>query len=88
MLQTSITPLSAVQHWYEDEGDNTFGSVALYKIPASFPQGVYSFDIYAASRAFNPAGSDSGPLDDWLYNPVYIWSNPSFSTAVVNDPPT
>ena len=88
VLQTSITPLSAVQHWYEDEGDNTFGSVALYKIPASFPQGVYSFNIYAASRAFNPAGSDSGPLDDWLYSPVYIWSNPSFSTAVVNEPPT
>jgi hypothetical protein len=88
VLQTSITPLSNVQHWYEDEGDNTFGGVGLYKIPASFPQGVYGFDIYATSRAFNPAGSDSGPLVDWLYNPVYIWSNPSFSAAVVNDPPT
>jgi hypothetical protein len=26
-------------------------------------------------------------LDDWLYNPVYNWTNPSFSTAVVNEPP-
>jgi hypothetical protein len=78
--------LATVQHWYEDAADNTVANVATYKISASQPQGVYSFDVYAASRAFNPAGSDSGPLDDWNYNPTYVWTNPvpSFAIAIVN----
>lgn len=76
--------LATVQHWYEDAGDNTVSNVATYKIAASQPQGVYSFDFYAASRAFNPAGSDAGPLDDWNYNPTYVWTNPSFAIAIVN----
>ncbi len=76
--------LATVQHWYEDAGDNTVSNVATYKIAASQPQGVYSFDVYAASRAFNPAGSDAGPLDDWNYNPTYIWTEPSFAIAIVN----
>jgi hypothetical protein len=78
------TQLATVQHWYEDAGDNTVSNVATYRIAASQPQGVYSFDVYAASRAFNPAGSDAGPLDDWNYNPTYVWTEPSFAIAIVN----
>jgi hypothetical protein len=87
----SLTPaqaaaqLATVEHWYEDAGDNTLTNVvATYVVPASQPPGVYSFDVYAASRAFNPAGSDSGPLDDWNYNPTYIWVDPSYAFAIVN----
>jgi hypothetical protein len=76
--------LSTTQHWYEDAGDNSFSNVASYVIPSTSPQGVYSFDVYAVSRAFNPAGSDAGPLDDWNYNPDYRHTNPSFAIAVVN----
>jgi len=76
--------LATVQHWYEDPGDNTVSNVATYKIAASLPQGVYSFDVWTASRAFNPAGSDAGPLDDWNYSPTYNWTNPSFAIAIVN----
>jgi hypothetical protein len=76
--------LATVQHWYEDAGDNTVSNVATYKIAFSQPQGVYSFEVYAASRAFNPAGSDAGPLDDWNYNPTYKWTDPSFAIAIVN----
>lgn len=76
--------LATVQHWYEDAGDNSVSNVATYKIAASQPQGVYSFEVYAASRAFNPAGSDAGSLDDWNYNPTYVWTDPSFAIAVVN----
>jgi len=78
------TPALTVQHWYEDEIDNSFSVVATYVIPSTYPQGVYSFTMYADSRAFNPAGSDSGPIDDWNYNPVYIYTNPSFSVGIVN----
>jgi hypothetical protein len=81
---TLTSALSTAQHWYESPGDNSVSHVATYKIPASQPQGVYSFEVYAASRAFNPAGSDAGPLDDWNYSPTYVWTDPSFAIAVVN----
>ena len=81
---SQATPALTVQHWYEDEGDNSFSVVATYVIPSTYPQGVYSFTMYADSRAFNPAGSDDGPLDDWNYNPVYIYIDPSFSVGIVN----
>lgn len=76
--------LATVQHWYEDAGDNTVSNVVTYKIPSWPAQGVYSFDFFAASRAFNPAGSDGGPVADWNYNPTYVWTNPSFAIAIVN----
>ncbi len=78
------SPTSVTQHWYESAGDNSFNGVALYKIPAAYPAGVYSFGIYADTRAFNPSGGDSGQLVDWNYNPVYNWIDPQFSVAVVN----
>ena len=87
---TPVTPAEAAaqlateQHWYEDAGDNTFSNVATYIISHSQSQGVYSFDVWAISRAFNPAGSDLGPLDDWNYSPIYNWTDPSFAIAVVN----
>ena len=81
---TLTSALSSVQHWYEDESDNTFSGVASYIIPSTSPAGVYTFNVYAASRAFNPAGSDDGPLDDWNYNPVYNWTDPDFAVAIVN----
>jgi hypothetical protein len=79
-----LSPLSVTQHWYENAADNSFSGVALYKIPASYPAGVYSFGIYADTRAFNPSGGDGGQLADWNYNPVYNWVDPQFSVAVVN----
>ncbi len=81
---SQATPALTVQHWYEDETDNSFSVVATYVIPSTYPQGVYNFTMYADSRAFNPVGSDAGPLDDWNYNPVYIYINPSFSVGIVN----
>jgi hypothetical protein len=78
--------LATVQHWYDDSTDNSFSNAANYKIAAAQPPGVYSFDVYADSRAFNPAGSDAGPVEDWNYNsPAYEWTEPSFAVAVVNE---
>jgi hypothetical protein len=76
--------LATEEHWYEDAGDNNFSNVATYKISASQAQGVYDFDVWAISRAFNPAGSDLGPVDDWNYSPIYNWTDPMFSVAIVN----
>jgi hypothetical protein len=84
---TLTSALSTVQHWYEDSSDNTVSNVATYTILASQPPGVYGFDVYADTRAFNPAGGDAGPLDDWNYSPpdyYYNWTDPSFAFAIVN----
>jgi len=82
---TLTSAVSTTQHWYEDQGDNTFSNVATYQIATS-AAGVYSFGVYADTRAFNPAGSDAGATDDWNYNPpagYYKWTDPSFAIAIV-----
>ncbi len=83
-----LSPVTSAQHWYEDAGDTSFSGTLTYQIPASFAQGVYSFGVYADTRAFNPAGGDGGQLDDWNYNPgnyTYGAANPSFAVAIVNE---
>jgi hypothetical protein len=85
---TATSVLSTLQHWYEDAADNTVTNTATFVIASTQPAGAYSFGIYADTRAFNPAGDDSGPLDDWNYNPPaywYRWTDPSFTVAVVNE---
>jgi hypothetical protein len=82
---TQTSPTSTAQHWYEDAGDNSVSNVVTYVIPAATaPQGVYSFEVWAASRAFNPSGGDGGQLADWNYSPTYVWTDPSFAIAIVN----
>ncbi len=78
------SPTATAQHWYESAGDNSYTNTATFVIPASYPQGAYTFDLYATARAFNPSGGDGGHLADWNYDVVYRWTNPSFAIAVVN----
>ena len=82
-----VSSSGPTQHWYATAGDTVVNNTAVYKIAGSSPQGSYSFAVYADTRAFNPAGSDQGPIDDWNYDPVYRWTNPSFAVAVVNENP-
>jgi hypothetical protein len=75
---------SVTQHWYENQSDNSWSTVATYTVPADAPAGCYSFWFDTTSRAFNPAGSDGGYADDWNYdNPWPLESDPSVSVAVV-----
>jgi hypothetical protein len=73
-----------LRHWHTGEFDNGAAFSAIFNLAASAPQGVYSFNLVAYSRAFNPAGGDGGFEADWNYDPVYRWSNPVFTFAVVN----
>lgn len=57
--------------------------VASKVVPSTWPQRVHSSDVYAVSRAFNPAGSDAG-LDDWYDNSDFRHTDSSFAIAVVN----
>ena len=81
---TLSTGLATSQHWHTNFADNTFSSVARYSLPATLPQGSYSFSIDAYTRAFNAAGDGGGPGTNWLTNYGYSRSNPGFSFSVIN----
>jgi len=76
---------STAEHWYEGPGSDTgVSNTATYKILSSQLEGVYNFDVYAVSCAFNPDGHDGGHLADWNYNTDYVWTHPFFGVAIVN----
>lgn len=77
--------LSTAQHWHSTPGDNNVVNSAIFSLPGALAQGAYSFNLFAASRAFNPAGGDGGfgPAD-WNYDPIYNYVAPSLPVAVVN----
>ena len=77
---------SPVTHWYTGEDDNSYPSPVtpvIYQITHTQADGVYTFEVYADTRAFNPAGSDDGVADNWNYNPLYIYTQPSFAVGIV-----
>ncbi len=81
---TLVSALSTAQHWHTNPADNSVANTATFALPGAMPQGAYSFNLFAASRAFNPSGGDSGHLVDWEYDPVYNYVVPSLPVAVVN----
>jgi hypothetical protein len=83
-VPTLQSALSTAQHWHTSVGDNAVANTAVFRLLGNQPQGAYSFHLHAASRAFNPAGSDGGFAADWNYNPVYNWVQPFLPVAVVN----
>lgn len=76
--------LDTAQHWYDAASDNSVSNAAIFQISKADPPGAYSFSLEVDSRAFNPAGSDSGPLADWYYDPLYRYTIPRLPVAVVN----
>jgi hypothetical protein len=75
---------AGLRHWHTAQADNAASFSAIFQLAAGAPQGVYSFNLAAWSRGFSPAGGDGGFEADWEYDPVYRWSNPVFTFAVVN----
>jgi len=81
---TLLSALSTAEHWHSSVGDNSVSNTATFQLLATAPAGAYSFNLLAASRAFNPAGGDGGHSADWNYDPIYNYSPPSLPVAVVN----
>jgi len=74
-------------HWSTSGADNSVTLTGLYSLSASALQGTYSFGCYASSRAMNPDGQDGGEdvPPDWNYDPIYIYTNPTFNVAIVDE---
>jgi hypothetical protein len=81
----SLNP-TGVAHWHETPGDNSVAITAFFNLDASALQGTYSFSAWAASRAFNPAGGDTGHLQTpmYEYDPADIHVTPYFLFSVIN----
>jgi hypothetical protein len=76
-----------IAHWHETVNDNVAMVTVLFELAATALQGSYSFLAWAASRAFNPAGADNGDLvtPPYEYNPVDIYTTPSFDFSVIDE---
>lgn len=77
-------PLNHTAHWHTGPLDNSEQFYGRFAVPAAAPEGAYTFNCFAASRAFNPAGHDGGHLADWNYDPIEIYAHPHIPVAVVN----
>jgi hypothetical protein len=81
---TLVSPLPTAQRWHTNPADNAVANTATFALSGSSPQGAYSFNMFAVSRAFNPAGGDGGFEADWNYDPTRIWIHRLLPVAVVN----
>ena len=79
-----ISATSTAEHWHTAPGNNSVVNTAVFSLSGAALPGAYSFNLFVASRAFNPAGGDGGFGADWNYNPVYRWTHPFLPIAVVN----
>lgn len=59
---TTLDPMAigdpVTEHWHVAPLDNTWSTVASYRVPAGAPPGCYTFYCATNNRAFNPAGWD------------------------------
>lgn len=77
---------TGIGHWHVDVDDNAAALVARFRLDASALQGTYSFGAWAANRALNPAGGDTGHLASppYEYDPADVYSVPSYHFSVIN----
>jgi hypothetical protein len=81
-------PLNKPIHWHTSAADNNVNLYQRYSLEAGAKPGCYSFGCTANSRVVSPEaiyGEDHLPTPDWYANPVYIYTEPWISVAVVNE---
>jgi hypothetical protein len=70
--------------WHTGPADNSWTTTARFLVAGSAEDGAYTFGLDSQSRAFNPAGGDSGPSTNWDYDPVYSWTHIRRHVAIVD----
>lgn len=77
---------TAVSHWHVTVNDNSLVVTLFFRLAAAALQGAYSFSGWAASRAINPAGGDTGHLatPPYEYDHVDRYAVPYFAFAVID----
>jgi len=85
---TTFDPMAigdtVTEHWYVAPLDNTWSTVATYRVPAGASPGCYTFYCATNNRAFNPAGWDGGFAADWNYDAGWAPGvTPQISVAIV-----
>ncbi|WP_158224011.1 helix-hairpin-helix domain-containing protein [Halorubrum salipaludis] len=59
---------SQYSYWHETVGDRNHRKTVAFEVPSGYQQGAYRLRLRAVSRAFNPAGGNSGPSTNWEYD--------------------
>lgn len=70
--------------WHTGPADNSWATTGRFLVAGSAEDGAYTFGLDSHSRAFNPAGGDSGPSTNWDYDPVYSWTHIRRHVAIVD----
>jgi hypothetical protein len=71
--------------WYSAPSDTAFNGTAVYQLSQGALDGAYGFALTIDSRAFNPAGHDGGPLQDWVYDPAFLVAIKPLPVAIVTE---
>ncbi len=59
-------------YWHNAVNDREHQQTVVFEVPASYEQGGYRIHLNGISRAFNPAGGDTGPETNWQHDVNYI----------------
>lgn len=71
--------------WWKVPADTTTGiKVATYRILNTFHAGCYTADVYAVSRAYNPAVPSASLASDWYVHEDRRWVDPIKAISVVD----
>lgn len=71
-------------YWHKSVSDRSHAQTVIFEVPASYDQGAYRISLDGVSRAFNPAGSGTGPGSDWTGDPRYIDSEFNRLISITN----
>lgn len=72
------------EYWHQSVPDRNHTQTVVFEVPASYDQGAYRISLDGFSRAFNPAGSGTGPGSNWQGDPNYIESDFNRLIAITN----
>ncbi|PHQ38909.1 hypothetical protein DJ69_09085, partial [Halorubrum persicum] len=66
---------NSYSYWHQSTSNRSHKQTLVFKLPATYQQGVYRIRLRGVSRAFNPAGGGPGPSKDWEYDNDHIDSH-------------
>jgi len=74
------------RQWHDSVFDTHGGDTAFYTVTAGKPDGAYTLDLSAWTRATHP-GFDAGPNSDFRFDQNVVWSHIRRVIAIVDECP-
>ncbi len=71
-------------YWHNSVNDRSHRKTVAFEVPANYPAGAYRLALRGVSRAFNPAGSGTGPGTNWTGDQNYVDSHAGRLLSIEN----